>query len=52
MSDLDEALKRFAAWKHWRAQGNVMCESDELKDAMLLYEAYLELLALLDGAYL
>jgi hypothetical protein len=39
-TDLETALKRFAAWKHYRGVGAVLWENDELKDGMLIFEAY------------
>lgn len=49
-TDLPTALERFRLWKAWRENPHcVQYESDELKDGMLVYEAYLAVLAERDG---
>ena len=44
MSELSEAMERCRCWQHYRDIGAQMVETDELKDAMVLYHrvAHLE----------
>lgn len=52
-TELEEALRRFAAWERLRSVGAVGAESAELVDGVLVYEAFEEAqkrIAILEGA--